>query len=220
VITGHRFLGGFIGSHREREEYVVSKVRMCVGHIHVLAEAASTQPQLAYAALTKSLQHEWNFLLCVVSQCGPLFQDLELLLFSRFLLTMFGLEVSAAERRLFALPLQLGGLSICNPVSLAFCLYDSSVHCSERLIRSIVRFESFELDSHFECVSRHKVNHRQQVNVIFNEFCPLLPLFDSLQQWAILWAKDGNISSWLSVLPLARSQFDLSAQEVGDGLAL
>ena len=26
VVTGHRFLGGFFGSHREREEYVVSKV--------------------------------------------------------------------------------------------------------------------------------------------------------------------------------------------------
>ena len=52
----------------------------------MLAEAASTQPQLANAALTKSLQHEWNFLLHVVSQCGPLFQDLELSLFSCFLL--------------------------------------------------------------------------------------------------------------------------------------
>ena len=31
---------------------------------------------------------------------------------------------------------------------------------------------------------------------------------------------DGNISSWLSVLPLTRSQFDLSAQEFRDGLAL
>jgi len=83
----------------------VSKVCRRVGHINVLAEAASTQPQLAHAALTKSLQHEWNFLLHVVSQCDPLFQDLELLLFSRFLPAMFGLEVSAAERCLFALPL-------------------------------------------------------------------------------------------------------------------
>ena len=33
-------------------------------------------------------------------------------------------------------------------------------------------------------------------------------------------ARDGNISSWLSVLPLARSQFDLSVQEFRDGLAL
>jgi len=44
------------------------------------------------------------------------------------------------------------------------------------------------------------------MNVTFNdEFCQLLPLFDSLQQQAILWAKDSNISSWFSVLPLARS---------------
>ena len=55
VATGHRYLRGFIGIHREREEYVVSKVCRWVGHINVLAEAASTQPQLAYAALTKSL---------------------------------------------------------------------------------------------------------------------------------------------------------------------
>ena len=59
------------------------------------------------------------------------------------------------------------------------------------------------------------------MSVIFNdEFCQLLPLFDSLQQQAILWAKDSNISSWLSVLSLARSQFDLSSQEFRDGLAL
>ena len=221
VVTGHRFLGGFIGSHSEREEYVVSKVRRWVGHINVLAEAASTQPQLAYAALTKSLQHEWNFLLRVVPQCSPLFHDVEMSLCSRFLPAMFGLEVSAAERRLFALPLRLGGLGICNPVSLASHLYDSSVKCTEHLIKSIVGLENFELDSHFECVAINKVTHRRQMSVVFDdEFGQLLPLFDSLQQRAILRAKDSNISSWLSVLPLARSQFDLSAQEFRDGLAL
>ena len=70
---------------------------------------------------------------------------------------MFGLEVYAAERRLFALPLRIGGLGICSPVSLASCLYDSSVHCTEHLIRFIVRCENFELDSHFECVSFTKL---------------------------------------------------------------
>ena len=47
----------------------------------------------------------------------------------------------------------------------------------------------------------------------------MLPLFDSKQQWAISQAKDGTFSSWLSVLLLAQSQFDLSAQEFKDGLA-
>jgi len=137
-----------------------------VGHINVLVEAALTQSQLGYAALTKSLQHEWNFLLYVVYQCGLLFQDLELSLFSCFLPAMFSLEVSAAEQHVFALPLRLGSLGICNPVSLAFHLYDSSVHCIEHLIRSIIKFDSSELDSHYECVSIEKVNHRQQMSVI------------------------------------------------------
>jgi len=55
VVADHRFLGGFIGSQREREECVVSKVCRWVGYINLLAEATSTQPQLAYPVLTKSL---------------------------------------------------------------------------------------------------------------------------------------------------------------------
>ena len=134
---------------------------------------------------------------------------------------MFGVEVSAIERRLFALPLRLGGLGIYNPVSLAFHLFNSSVYGTEHLVKSIVGFETFELDSHFDCVSSNKLSYRQQLGVNFDEeFSQLLPLFDSKQQRAISRAKDGNISAWLSVLPLARSQFDLSAQEFRDGLAL
>jgi len=48
----------------------------------------------------------------------------------------------------------------------------------------------------------------------------LLFSFDSTQHRAILQARDGNNSSWLSVLPLERSQFNLSVQEFRDGLAL
>ena len=158
VVTGHRFLGGFIGNHSEREEYVVSKVCRWVGHVNVLTEATSTQPQLAYAALTKFLQHEWNFMLHVVLQCGPLFQDLEMSLSSRFLQAMFGLKVSAAEYRLFVLPLRLGGLGICNHISLTSHLYDSSIHCTKHLIRSIISSEVFELDSHFEFITVNKVD--------------------------------------------------------------
>ena len=96
LVTGHRFLGGFLGSHSERDEYVMSKVHKWVGHGNALAGAAVTQPQLAYAALSRSLQHKWNFLMCVVLQCGQLFQELEISLFC-FLPAMFGVEVSVVE---------------------------------------------------------------------------------------------------------------------------
>ena len=35
-----------------------------------------------------------------------------------------------------------------------------------------------------------------------------------MQQQAILWAKDGNMSLWLSIWSLARSKFDLSARNL------
>jgi len=105
VVTGHKFLGGFIGSRSERDEYVLSKVYRWVEHGDVLAKAALTQPQLAYAAFSRSLQHEWTFLLCVISQCGLVFQELELSLFSRVLPAMFGVEVSAVGQCLFTIPL-------------------------------------------------------------------------------------------------------------------
>ena len=100
-------------------------------------------------------------------------------------------------------------------------LFTSSVRATKQLVRSIVGFETFELDSHFDHVSFNEQSHCQQLGVTFDEeFDQLLTLFDPMQQRAILRAKDSNISSWLSVLPLARRQFDLSAQEFRDGLAL
>ena len=83
-MTGHRFLGGFLGSYSERDEYVMSKVCKWVGYGDVLAGTAITQPQFAYAALSRSLQHKWKFLLRVVPQCGQLFQELEMSFFSCF----------------------------------------------------------------------------------------------------------------------------------------
>jgi len=71
-VTGHRFLGGFIGSSSERDEYVMSKVCRWVEStsVDVLAKVAVTQPQLAYAAFSRSLQHKWTFLLRVALCCS------------------------------------------------------------------------------------------------------------------------------------------------------
>ena len=83
-------------------------------------------PLIIHATLGYPNTQLWTFLLRVIlhCNCSQLFQELELLLFSRFLPAMFGVEVSAVERYLFALPLRLGGLGICNPVSLASHLFN------------------------------------------------------------------------------------------------
>ena len=67
----------------------------------------------------------------------------------------------AEERHLVALPLRFGSLGICNPVSLATNLFNSSVHTTEHLVNSIVGIGNFELDSHFDCISfNKKIKHQ------------------------------------------------------------
>ena len=75
-------------------------------------DIALTQPQLAYMAVTRSLQLEWRFLLRVLPDCGLLFQDLESLLASNFLPTLFGVEITSTEHSLFSLPYGWVGLEL------------------------------------------------------------------------------------------------------------
>ena len=83
--------------------------------------------------------------------------------------------------------MRLGGLGICNPVVLASHLFNSSVGGTKHLVRSIADLESFELDSHFDCVSSSKQFYHQPLGVTFSEeFGQLFGLFDSMQQRAIL----------------------------------
>ena len=72
ICTSSRILGGRVGSSTGRKEYIQQKVLSWVHHVDCLAEAAGSQPQDAYVALTKSLSFEWTFVQRVVQECGDL----------------------------------------------------------------------------------------------------------------------------------------------------
>ena len=72
VVTRHRFLGSFIEDSDDRQNFVLQKVHEWNGHVRTLAAVALSQPQAAFAALTKSLQSEWLFslwLFLTVDRC-------------------------------------------------------------------------------------------------------------------------------------------------------
>ena len=98
---------------------------------------AVSQPQAAYAALTKSLQCEWIYLQRVVPHCHALFAPLENVISSSFLPALFGCEVSPLEVELFSLPVRLGGLGICFPKHLAELLYNASRQATCIIVDSI-----------------------------------------------------------------------------------
>ena len=131
------------------------------------------------------------------------------------------MEISSEERDLFVLPLRMGGLGVINPVVAATGVHEFSVRSTAVLTRSIVHAMEFELDDHIEAVMQAKSHHRRLMSDIFTDlFNSLLPSFDLHRHRAILRAKECNLSSWLAVLPIEKDQFDLSAQEFRDGLAL
>ena len=72
VVTSHSYLGGFIGDLHDRDVFVHQKVNKWVNYVNMFSDIALIQPQLAYTAVTRSLQHEWTFLLRVLPDCGLL----------------------------------------------------------------------------------------------------------------------------------------------------
>ena len=60
VVTGFKFIGGFIGSGNDIEKWLIEKVQKWVSCVHSLASAAEEFPHSAHTVLTKSLQHEWG----------------------------------------------------------------------------------------------------------------------------------------------------------------
>ena len=110
VVCNHRYLGGFIGELSGQASFVQDKVHRWIADVQCLSTIAEKQPQAAFAALTKSLQCEWQFLQRVISNCGSYFIPLDDVLASTFLPAVFGCEVTPHERLWFPCQFVLVGL--------------------------------------------------------------------------------------------------------------
>ena len=60
IVSGHRYLGGFIGDLNQRNAFVQMKASNWVKHVCVFSDIAAAQPQLAYVTVARSLQHKWT----------------------------------------------------------------------------------------------------------------------------------------------------------------
>ena len=74
IVSGHHFLGGFIGEKDEVHGFVLEKVTTWTSGVNKLAEAAEFYPQAAFAALSKSMQFQWSYLQRVVPDCDSCFE--------------------------------------------------------------------------------------------------------------------------------------------------
>ena len=61
IVTGSRYLGGFVGERETERQWVRTKVEGWEESVKTLAGVDRKHPQFAYAGLQKSLQQEWAF---------------------------------------------------------------------------------------------------------------------------------------------------------------
>ncbi len=92
VVTGSRYLGGFIGEKAEQREWVEAKAQTWANGVIELSKVAERCPQAACAGLQKSLMQEWQFLQRVTDGLVEEFDDIERSVNEKFLPAPFGIE--------------------------------------------------------------------------------------------------------------------------------
>ena len=223
IMSGGRFLGGFIGKPSLVANFVSDKVQLWSRCVQRLSDVATSQPQAAHAALARSLQTEWCHLQRVISDSANFFTPLQDALNDVFYPILFGGSVSEHEVRLFGFPARFGGLGISDPVKSADLAFSSSREGSSVLVDAIHGAKEFSLTTHLDLLARIcndiSTCRRREVDVQ-SALSSLLELLPSPVCRTVRRAVDFQTSGWLTVLPLAFHQFDLSAQQFRDALSL
>ena len=73
IVTGRRYLGGFIGDGAAEKSWLSGKVEVWADSVGNLAGVACKQPQSDYAGMQKSLQQDWAFVQQVTPGIGDAF---------------------------------------------------------------------------------------------------------------------------------------------------
>ena len=89
-VSGHRYLGAYLGPQAELEAWVKPQVEAWSHGVKVLAKIPRRHPQSAYAGLGMSLQSEWQYLQRTVPGVGTLMGHIEEALREKYFPSLFG----------------------------------------------------------------------------------------------------------------------------------
>uniref|UniRef100_A0A146KS76 Uncharacterized protein n=1 Tax=Lygus hesperus TaxID=30085 RepID=A0A146KS76_LYGHE len=221
IVQSHRYLGGTIGPLSAQEEFVSGKVAEWVECVEKLAKAASTSPQAAYTAYVKSLQREWGYVQRVIGECQDQYEPLKKTIKETFVPALFGREVSEEVHRLLNLPTKLGGLAIDDPTQTAVGTVQISQDATHHLANCIQTGDPLDSARH-EAQVQATLSEAKRIRLEQQkaESEQVIAGLGSERQRIIRRILDGNASQWLSVLPIAADNLDLSCSQFRDALTM
>ena len=221
---GRRYLGGAIGITSFHNQLIDQKVREWV-EIKTLSEIAKTEPRAAFAAFTHSLSSRWDYYLRVtdlksLSVTGHL-QPLENAIRSLFIPTLTGHSApSDVVRDLLALPANLGGIGLINPLDISAKQHSTSKKISAPLLQRVI-------DQDYRSVGCSESQQQTKAAVRTEKRSRLKQLAKNIQEQlpaplerSIELFQEKSASTWLMVLPIENHGFALHKTGFRDALSL
>ena len=221
IVTGHRFLGGFLGQTTDKDAWLAAKTDQWTHQIHCLSAACERFPQSAFCGMQKSLQMQWQFVQRVV-ECPPsAFAAVETAMADIFLPELF--QCQPPDRALTALPFKFAGMSLPDASTTTSLNFNSSSGMVQELASHIKRpnstSEPFTLENHQKAIRTTQKFHREQQQAL-NETLLRCFLQDKPKPHQRLITRGQTTGTWLSLCPTSAGQTLLSALEFRDGLCM
>ena len=137
TTEGRRHLGAVIGSDSFKAAYVSNHVDDCINKLKELTEIAKCEPHSAFAAYTHGFRSKYIYILRTIPNISQLLAPLDKAV-DDFLSVLFqGKVFSSNLRKLFALPVKMGGLGIEIPSEISDVHYINSRSITSQLVTHI-----------------------------------------------------------------------------------
>ncbi len=220
IVTGTRYLGGFIGSETDQSDWVKSKTSDWADAVRELSLVAHRYPQSAYTGLQKSLQQEWQFLQRITDGLGGEFHGVEEALSTSFLPALFGVsEADITVRKLASLPVKKSGLAIPDPTTTADENWTTLTVVCGHLIVALLGTTEFRSADHVSTMTSARAEMR--LRKLSDSDAKLATILSPLSNDRRRTIKRGqHTGAWLSALPSPVNGTELSAQEFRDAVSM
>jgi len=137
-----------------------------------------------------------------------------------FLPDLLGSDLSCLESELLCRPTRFGGIGVHDPVKIARNQFETSKKATSCLSKAIQDGTVLDLNLHEETVRRTIKEKKELMSSLRDETLALVDQFPEHRKRCVMRKLDHKCSGWLSVLPTEINQFQMSAPEFRDALAL
>ena len=216
---GRKHLGAVIGSIMYKEEYVREIVEEWKTSIKKLTNIAKTQPQAAYSCYVKGFMHKFTYFMRTIPDISRLLRPLDVAI-DAFIKVLFNdYDFSSLERRLWSLPVRMGGMGILIPSEISDKQYANS-----RIINETLTSKVFNQQTIYEDINIHVKKAKEKVKMTKNKTYErlleeiTLEIGSGPKAKALEAAQEKGASNWLNALPLKSQGYALDKQSFRDAI--